>query len=124
MRVRALRFAPASLLALIAIGSLAYAFHMRYRIIEQSAVGIACDTGGETWTCLSRRVVTRFFNLQLFGMVALGGAILNLIRPSLAYFAVSLAAAGLGIVLYNTALSALAVALLVVSFARPRAPAE
>jgi len=54
-------------------------------------------------------------------VAALIAAALNLLRPSLAFFAVALATAGFGIVLYNVALSALAVGLLIVSFAR-RAP--
>ena len=47
--------------------------------------------------------------------------LLNLLRPSLVLFAVALALACLGIVLYNVGLSALAVALLILSLAR-RAP--
>jgi hypothetical protein len=41
-------------------------------------------------------------------------------RPSLVLFVIALAAAGFGIVLYNVALSSVAVALLILSFARPR----
>ena len=54
---------------------------------------------------------------------ALGVALVNLLRPAVSLFAFALIAAGLGIVLYNVALSGLAVALLIVSFARP-APAS
>ena len=49
-------------------------------------------------------------------------ALLNLLRPSLVFVSVALAAAGFGLVLHNADLSGLAVALLVVSLARP-APA-
>jgi hypothetical protein len=55
--------------------------------------------------------------------LALAAAVLNLIRPQLALFAIALMAGGFGIVLYNVALSAFAAALLVLSFARP-VPAE
>jgi hypothetical protein len=60
------------------------------------------------------------FTNSVFGVVALGAALLNLIRPSLALFAIGLVAAGFGIVLYNVELSALAAGLLVLSLARPR----
>ena len=49
----------------------------------------------------------------------LAAALLNLLRPSAVLCAVALVAAGHGLVIYNTTLSALAVALLVLSLARP-----
>ena len=55
----------------------------------------------------------------MFGIVALGAALLNLIRPSVMFWALALLTGGAGIVLYNTALSALAIALLILSLARP-----
>ena len=76
----------------------------------------------ETWLCLSRKVATWLFNHYAFGATALAIAALNLIRPSLVLFALALAASGLGIVLYNAGTAALAVALLILSLARP-APA-
>ena len=65
------------------------------------------------------RVITPLFNHYVFGAVALGAAVIHLLRPSLPVFAVSLAAAGFGIVLHNPGLSALAVAVLILSLARP-----
>jgi hypothetical protein len=55
----------------------------------------------------------------VFGIVAICAALLNLLRPSLLLCAIALIAGGFGIVLYNVALSALAVALLILSLARP-----
>jgi hypothetical protein len=49
---------------------------------------------------------------------------LNVVRPSIVLFAVALAASAFGIVLYNVPLSALAVALLILSLARPVSAAE
>ena len=57
----------------------------------------------------------------MFGWAALALAALNLLRPSLVVFAVALSVACFGVVLYNIGLSALALGLLVLSFAR-RAP--
>jgi len=54
----------------------------------------------------------------VFGIVALGAALLNLLRPSVVFWALALLAGDAGIVLYNTALSALAMALLILSLAR------
>ena len=91
---------------------------MRYQVIEQSAVGIACESAGASWLCANRRAAIALFTPQAFGIVALGTALLNLLRPSVVFWGVALLAGGAGIVLYNTALSALAVALLAISLAR------
>jgi hypothetical protein len=106
-------------LAAIAILALGYGFSMRYAVVEQSAIGIACGNDGTTWLCASRRTVIALFTPQVFGIAALGAALLNLVRPSVVLWAVALFASGAGIVLYNVALSALAVALLILSLARP-----
>ena len=107
------------MLAAIALAALAYGFFMRYQVIEQSAVGIACGAEGVNWLCASRRTVIALFTPQVFGIVALSAALLNLLRPSVVFWALTLLAAGAGIVLYNTALCALAVAILILSLARP-----
>lgn len=101
-----------------------YALYLRYLAIESSTVGLACAGGLDTWLCLTRRAVIGLFGHSVFGIVALGAAALNLLRPSLVLFTIGLAAAGFGIVLYNVALSAFAVALLVLSLARPVSAAE
>ena len=106
-------------LATLALAALAYGFFMRYWVIEQSAVSMACQGDGANWLCASRRTAIALFTPQAFGFTALVSALLNLVRPSLVLFALTLIAGGIGIVLYNVALSALAVALLVVSLARP-----
>jgi len=106
-------------LAVIATAALGYGFVMRYAIVENSSIGIACGSGHATWVCASRHTAIALFTPQAFGAVALGAALLNLVRPSIALWGIALAAGGAGIVLYNTALSALAVALLIVSLARP-----
>jgi hypothetical protein len=106
-------------LAAIALAALSYGLFMRYQVIEQSAVGIACGANGANWLCASRRTAIALFTPQTFGIVALGAALLNLLRPSIVFWALALLAAGVGIVLYNTALCALAVAILILSLARP-----
>lgn len=106
---------------LIAIGllSLGYALYLRYLAVELSSVGLACQGGLQTWLCATRRLVMILFNNSVFGWVALGAAMINLIRPTLPVFVLGLAAAAFGVVLYNVGLSALAAALLILSFARP-----
>jgi len=110
---------------LLAVGllSLGCALTLRYRMIEQSSIGLACDAGLQSWLCAMRKGVTVLFNHSVFGTAALAAAVLNLIRPSVMLLGLGLAAGGLGIVLYNVGLSALAVALLILSLARP-APAS
>src|SRR6476646_1146295 len=109
----------AASLAAIAVASLTYGFFIRYQVIEQSAVGIACESNGANWLCANRRTAIALFTPEVFGIVALGAALLNLLRPSVVFWALALLAGGAGIVLYNTALSALATGLLILSLARP-----
>ena len=108
-------------LLIVGFCSLGYALFMRYLAIEQSTVGLACAAGLDTWLCFSRRIVIALYKHSAFGWAAVAVAALNLLRPSLVLFAVALAVACLGVVLYNSGLSALAFGLLALSLAR-RAP--
>ncbi len=107
-----------NILLIVGFVSLGYALYIRYTALEQSTVGLACGAGLDTWLCTSRRIVTVLFQYSVFGTAALIIAALNLLRPSLVLFAVALAAACLGVVLYNIVLSSLAIGLLLLSFAR------
>ena len=118
-------FAPTarqtSWLIALGLGTLGYALYLRYLAIELSSVGLACQGGLQTWLCSTRALVMTLFNNSVFGWVALGAAAINLIRPTLVVFALGLAAAAFGVVLYNVGLSGLAAALLILSLARPGA---
>jgi hypothetical protein len=103
-------------LSVVVVGG---ALFLRYRVIEESAVGLACDAGIRTWMCEIRRVATLMFNNSVFSYVALAAAVLNLMHPSVVLLSVGLLAGGAGVVLYNAGLSGLAVALLILSLARP-----
>jgi hypothetical protein len=107
-----------NVLLVIGFGALGYALYIRYLALEQSAVGLACAAGLNTWLCASRTVITVLFQNSVFGIAALIVAAVNLLRPSLVLFAVALALACLGVVLYNIILSSLAIGLLILSFAR------
>ncbi len=110
-----------NVLLVIGFCSVGYALYLRYLAIENSAVGLSCQAGLDTWLCATRGLVTTLFNHSVFGWTALAVAALNLVRPSAILLGAAIAVAGFGIVLYNVALSALAVSLLVLSLAR-RAP--
>src|SRR6516164_1458384 len=118
---RLFRPSAASLNWVITVGLLAlgYAIYLRYLVIEQTQIGLACDGGLKTWLCLSRTAVQAFFENEVFGWVSLGAAVLTLIRPSLPLFTIGLAASAFGIVLHNAGLSGFAAALLILCFARP-----
>lgn len=111
--------------ALLVVGflSVGYALYLRYLVIEQSSVGLACDAGMQTWLCSTRRLVIALFGHSVFGGVAMAAALLHLARPALILCLIALAAAAFGIVLYNVELSSFAVALLILAFARPYIPA-
>lgn len=98
--------------------SVGYALYLRYLVVEPSIVGLACDGGLKTWLCATRRIMMILFNNSAFGFTALGFAILHFWRPSMSLIVPALVATGFGLVLYNTGLSALAAALLIVAFAR------
>ena len=109
-------------LLIVGFLTVGYALYLRYLVIEFSPVALACDAGLNTVTCKTRVLATSLFKNSVFGIVALIIATLHVIRPSIVLMTGALIAAGLGIVLYNIALSGLAVGLLILGFARP-APA-
>ena len=107
-------------LVAIAATALGCGLWLRYRVIELSSVGIACEAGAATALCALRRTVIALFGHSAFGILALAAAVLHVMRPSVLLLAAGLAAAGLGIVLYNVGLSSLAVVLFILAFARPQ----
>ena len=111
-----------NILLIIGFCSVGYALYLRYLVIEQSSISLACEGGLNTWLCFTRTVITALFRNSAFGILALAAAALNLLRPSPVLTAIALAAAGFGVVLYNVGLAGIAVALLILSLAR-RAPA-
>lgn len=112
------------LLLIVAFASIGEAIYLRYHAIEYAPVSLACQDGLGTWLCASMRLSITLFNHSAFGWVALAAAALNLVRPSVVLVSVALAAAGFGLVLHNADLSGLAVALLILSLARPAPAAE
>lgn len=110
-------------LAAIAVSSVGCALYMRYFGVQQTSVGLACEAGLNTSFCMLRKLTIALYEHSIFGVIALGVALINLLRPAVPLFAFALIFAGLGIVLYNVALSGLAAAILILSFARP-APAS
>jgi hypothetical protein len=109
-------------LLIVTFAAVGEAIYVRYFALEYGPVSLACQGGLATWLCASMRTAIVLFNHSVFGWVALGAAVLNLVRPSVVLVTVALAAAGLGLVLHNAGLCGLAVALLILSLARP-APA-
>lgn len=107
------------LLAALAAGAVACSLYLRYRVIQNSEIGVVCDAGLGTAFCRGRAGVVFLFQYSVFGWVALAAAALNLARPSVAMMAIGLIAAGFGIVLYNVLASAFAVAIMILAFARP-----
>ena len=118
------RLTPYQVQWLLIVGfvTVGYALYLRYLAVEFSSVALACDAGLQTLLCKTRVLATSLFKNSVFGIVALVIAVLHVMRPSIVLLTGGLIAAGLGIVLYNIALSGLAIGLLILGFARP-APA-
>jgi hypothetical protein len=106
-------------LAGLSIAALSTALFLRYGIIQNSVIGVACEAGEVSLTCKIRLAVILMFIQDRFGWVAIIAAGIQLWRPNTVAFGMSLISALLGLVLYNTRASALAIALLVLSLARP-----
>ena len=124
MKKKPFRLTPYQVQFLLVVGfvTVGYALYLRYLAVEFSQVALACDAGLQTVQCKSRSIATYLFKNSVFGSVALVIAVLHVIRPSIVLLTLGLIAAGLGIVLYNIALSGIAIGLLILGFARP-APA-
>ena len=118
------RLTPYQVQFLLVVGfvTVGCALYLRYLAVEFSTVALACDAGLQTLLCQARTLATSLFKNSVFGIVALIIATLHVMRPSIVLLTGGLIAAGLGIVLYNIALSGIAIGLLILGFARP-APA-
>jgi hypothetical protein len=110
-------------LAALGITAVSAALYLRYGIIQNTPIGLACEAGEESLLCTIRLAVILLFVRNVFGWVAIIAASVQLWRPNIVALTVGLVSALLGLVLYNTRASALAAGMLVLSLARP-APAK
>jgi hypothetical protein len=124
MKKAPFRLTPYQIQFLLVVGfvTVGYALYLRYLAVEFSNTALACDAGLQSLLCKARTLATYLFKNSVFGIVALIVATLHVMRPSIVLLTVGLIAAGFGIVLYNIALSGIAIGLLILGFARP-APA-
>ncbi|MGA7786832.1 MAG: hypothetical protein WCA56_01570 [Xanthobacteraceae bacterium] len=111
-------------LLIVAFLSVGEAVYIRYMAMENTNVELACQAGLGTWLCSTFRLSMILYKHEVFGALALAGALLNLIRPSIVLATLTLAAAGFGVVLHNADLAALAAGALMLSLARPAPAAE
>ena len=82
-------------------------------------IGVACEAGEVSVLCKLRLAVILMFVQDCFGWVTMIAAGVQLWRPNIVAFGTELIFALMGLVLYNTRASALAIALIVLSLARP-----
>ena len=108
-------------LLIVGFCSIGYALYMRYLAVEQSTIGLASSGGTEHLAVFHTPGHHRFVHLFGFRMGRADCRYSQSLRPSLVLFALALAAASCGVVLYNVGLSSFAAGLLVLSLAR-RAP--
>jgi hypothetical protein len=109
----------AGVLAALTLTALGHAMIVRYFAMENTPVALSCDADPQGWLCASRQLAIVLHNPPIFGIAALILAALNLMRPSVILCAAGLVAAAYGLVIYNTPMAAIAVALLCLSLARP-----
>jgi hypothetical protein len=111
----------AAILTLLGVAALSTALYLRYFLIQNSAIGVACEAGEASFICKLRLAVILMFVQDCFGWIAMIAAGVQVWRPNIPAFGIGLVFALLGLVLYNTRASALAIPLLVLSLARPEA---
>ncbi|HEY7247896.1 MAG TPA: hypothetical protein VH678_28840 [Xanthobacteraceae bacterium] len=109
-------------LLIIGFAAFGEALYVRYFGIENSQLGLACQSGLHTWMCSTRALTVWLFTHTVLGWAAVLVAALQLLRPSVLLLSAALIPTAFGLVLHNTNLSGLAAALLTLSLARP-APA-
>jgi hypothetical protein len=109
----------AFMLTTLGLAVLGAALFLRYALIENTPLALACEAGEESVACTMRLASIPLFTWNVFGLVAVSAAVAQLWRPNTIVFGITLVFALLGLVLYNNRLAALAVALLVLSLARP-----
>ena len=124
MKKEPFRLTPYQVQWILIVGflTIGYALYLRYMAIEFAQVRLECEAGLQTLLCKTRLTMTYLFKNYVFGIAALVIAILHFIRPSIVTLTGGLIAVCFGIVLYNIGLSGVAIALLILGFARP-APA-
>jgi hypothetical protein len=111
-----------NLLVVLGFAAFGYGLYLRYGLIEAPLLEVGCATGLPRAACGLRRIVIDLHEMEFFGGVALAAAVFHFARPRLAAFAIGLSMAIFGLVLWNSSLSAIAIALLVIGFARPVRP--
>lgn len=124
MKKEPFRLTPYQVQWILIVGflTIGYALYLRYMAIEFAQVRLECEAGLQTLLCKTRLTMTYLFKNYVFGIAALVIATLHFIRPSIVTLTAGLIAVCFGIVLYNIGLSGVAIALLILGFARP-APA-
>src|SRR5918996_185492 len=58
-------------LLIVGFVSLGYALYLRYLVIEQSTVSLACEGGLDTWLCFTRKIVIPLYRHSVIGIAAL-----------------------------------------------------
>lgn len=103
----------------LGMGAVGWALYMRYMVVEPTLVALACEAGLESAGCYGRAAVLALSLWNVFGAVALAVALIQLVAPGLATFAVGMVFAAFALVFHNEIAGALAAMLLILSFARP-----
>lgn len=103
----------------LGMGATGWALYMRYMVVEPTLVALACEAGLESAGCYARAAILALTLWSVFGTGAIAAALVQLIAPSLAAFAVGLVFSGFALVFHNEIAGAFAATLLILSFARP-----
>lgn len=103
----------------LGMGAVGWALYIRYMVVEQTLVRLACEAGLESAQCYTRTAVLALYLWNVFGAIALAAALVQLLKPSVATFAVGMVFSAFALVFHNEIAGALAAMLLLMSFARP-----
>jgi hypothetical protein len=98
--------------------SVGIAYGLRFALVENEDVAVACAAGSEGVGCLVREIAIFTFHHLLLGGLALAGGLLALAYPRRWTMLLALVPAAFGLVLYNVEMAATAVMLCLFATAR------
>src|SRR5215475_5125086 len=64
------------------------ALYLRYGVIQYTPIGLACEAGEESLTCMVRIAAIYLFVRSIFGWTAVIAALLQLWRPNVVTFGI------------------------------------
>jgi hypothetical protein len=76
------------ILSPLVVAAVGLALYLRYDIIQNTPIGLACEAGEQSLTCMVRLAAIHLFVRSIFGWTAVVAALLQLWRPNVVTFGI------------------------------------